>query len=67
MRELSIRDVEWIAFHLACKHLMFDEPIPDFSSRYPNVLEACLVVPFQRFYGRSPYRTLVAIPKAGGP
>lgn len=60
MRELSIRDVESIAFHLARKHLIFDEPIPDFSSRYRNVLESCLAVPFQRFYGRSPYPTLVA-------
>jgi len=60
MQELSITDVQIIAFHLARKHLEFDEPIPDFSSHYPNILESCLAVPFQRFYGQSPYPTLVA-------
>lgn len=60
MRELSVKEVEVVAFHLARKHLKFDEPIPDFSSRYPNILESCLAVPFQRFYGQSPYPTLVA-------
>ena len=60
MQELSIKEVEAVAFHLARKHLKFDEPIPDFSTRFPNVLESCLAVPFQRFYGHSPYPTLVA-------
>lgn len=60
MQELSVKEVEAIAFRLAKEHLKFDEPIPDFSSRYPNILESCLAVPFQRFYGQSPYPTLVA-------
>jgi len=60
VQELSVKEVESIAFHLARKHLKFDEPIPDFASRYPNILESCLAVPFQRFYGQSPYPTLVA-------
>ena len=60
MQELSITDMEFVAFRLARGHLAFDEPIPDFSSRYPNVLESCLAVPFQRFYGQPAYPTLVA-------
>ena len=60
MPELSVKEVEEIALELAHEHLTFDEPIPDFSSRYPNVLESCLAVPFQRFYGQAAYPTLVA-------
>lgn len=60
MVTLSVREVEAIAFHLARQHLAFDEPIPDFSSRFPNVLEGCLAVPFQRFYGRAMYPSLVS-------
>jgi len=60
MRELSVRDVELIAFYLAKKHLQLDEPIPDLSSRDPHVLESCLAVPFQRFYGQPAYPSLVA-------
>jgi death-on-curing protein len=60
VQELSVREVESIAFYLAKELLRFDEPIPDFSSRYPNILESCLAVPFQRFYGQSPYPTLIA-------
>ena len=49
-----------MAFELARRHLEFDEPIPDFSSRFPGVLESCLAVPFQRFYNQDVYPTLVA-------
>ncbi len=60
MQELTVNDVEFVAFLLARKHPAFDEPIPDFSSRYPNILESCLAVPFQRFYSEPAYPTLVA-------
>lgn len=59
-QDLSVREVEFVAFRLAERHLAFDEPIPDFSSRYPHILESCLAVPFQRFYGQPAYSTLVA-------
>ena len=58
-RELTVSDVEFVAFYLAQRHLAFDEPIPDFTCRYPNVLESCLAVPFQRFYGQPAYPTLI--------
>jgi death-on-curing protein len=60
MERLTIVEVEELAFELARKHMEFDEPIPDFSSRFPGILEGCLAVPFQRFFGHDPYPTLVA-------
>ena len=63
MERLSLQEVEQVAFELARRHLEFDEPIPDFTSRFPGVLESCLAVPFQRFHHHDAYPTLVA--KAG--
>ena len=60
MRIITIADVEYLAFRLAKEHLSFDEPIPDFSTRFPNVLESCVLTPFQRFSGKALYPTLVA-------
>lgn len=60
MEGLGIREVEEVAFELARRHLEFDEPIPDFSSRFPGVLESCLAVRFQRFFDQDVYPTLAA-------
>lgn len=60
MRIITVSDVEYLAFRLAKEHLSFNEPIPDFSSRYPNVLESCVLTPFQGFGGRSLYPSLIA-------
>ncbi|MEK7609861.1 MAG: type II toxin-antitoxin system death-on-curing family toxin [Patescibacteria group bacterium] len=59
MKILSVVDVEYIAYDLAKKLMAYDEPIPDFVTRYPNALERCLVQPFQRFGGKDLYRGLV--------
>ena len=59
MKNLSVKEVEYIVFKLAQELLSFNEPIPDFSSRFPNILESCLVAPFQTFTGKSPYAGLV--------
>ena len=40
MRIITVADVEYLAFRLAQEGLSFDEPIPDFSTRVPNVLES---------------------------
>jgi death-on-curing protein len=58
VERLTLVEVEEIAFELARRHMEFDEPIPDFSSRFPGILEGCLAVPFQRFFGQDPYPTL---------
>ncbi|MFH1710174.1 MAG: type II toxin-antitoxin system death-on-curing family toxin [bacterium] len=63
MKKLTIKEVEYLAFRLAKEVLTFNEPIPDFTTRFPNALESCLSTPFQTFSGRSLYPSLLA--KAG--
>lgn len=58
MRQVTIKEVEEIAFILAKKHLAWDEPIPDFSTRYPGVLESCLKNAWQTFNKRDLYPRL---------
>lgn len=56
---ISITEVELIAYQLAEKLLKFDEPIPDFGTRFPSILESCLATPFQKFGGKFLYKGLV--------
>ncbi len=60
MRIITIADVEHIAFNLARQWMAFDEPIPDYSTRFPHILESCLITPFQKFSKKSLYPSLVA-------
>ena len=60
MRTVTVEEVEYIAFRLSREHLAFDEPIPDFQTRFPNRLESCLLTPFVRFAGESPYPSLAS-------
>ena len=62
MKTLTVKEVEYLAFRLAQELLVYDEPIPDFSSRFPNILESCVATPFQKFSRKSLYSGL--IPKA---
>ena len=41
IKKISILEIEYIAYRLAKKLMSWNEPIPDFSSRFPNVLESC--------------------------
>lgn len=59
MKKVSITDVEFIAFKLARELMTQNEPIPDFSTRFPNALESCLLVPFQRFDKKSLYQGII--------
>ena len=52
-------EVEYSAFKLAEVHMGWDEPIPQFATRFPQVLESCLETPFQRFAKRDLYRGMV--------
>jgi death-on-curing protein len=63
MKIITTADVEHIAFNLARELLAFDEPIPDYSTRFPNAPESCLVTPFQKFSQKPLYPSLVK--KAG--
>ena len=57
---ITIKEVEYLAFRLAREHFSFNEPIPDFSTRFPNSLESCLVTPFQKLFGKSLYPSLIS-------
>jgi death-on-curing protein len=52
---VTVKEVEHITFRMAQELLSFNEPIPDFSTRLPNILESCLAAPFQTFGGRFLY------------
>ena len=56
---ITIKEVENISFVLARELLAYNEPIPDFQTRFPNILESCLAVPFQKFGKRDLYKGLV--------
>ena len=56
---LDLKEIEYIAFRLAREWLSFDEPIPDFSTRFPEKLESCLATPFQTFGRKFLYSGLI--------
>ncbi len=59
-KTISVKEVEYTAFRLAQECLTLDEPIPDFSTRFPNILESCLATPFQSFAKKSLYPNLIS-------
>lgn len=54
--ELTMAEVEYTAFYFAKNFMEWGEPIPDFSTRFSNILESCLVIPFSSFSGRTIYK-----------
>lgn len=60
MKTVTILEVEYVAHALAKELMHWNEPIPDFNSRSPHILESCLMVPFQTFGGRKLYKGLNA-------
>lgn len=63
MKVVDISEVEYTAHRLAQELLRWDEPTPDFATRFPTVLERCLVAPFQKYGGKYLYKGLLG--KAG--
>ena len=59
MRYLSVSEVEYLAFRLAKETMSWNEPIPEFATRFPNVLESSLAAPFQTYAGNALYHGLV--------
>lgn len=59
MQELTLEEVKYIAHYLAKKMMEWDEPIPDFSTRFPGVLESCLKTPHQTYSGKHLYPGLI--------
>lgn len=56
---ITLAEVEHITFKMAQKLLSYNEPIPDFSSRPPFILESCLAAPFQTFGGKHLYKNFL--------
>lgn len=59
IKPLKIEEIEDVAFWVAKKFWEFNEPIPDFSTRIPGILESCLKTPFQDFNQKPLYPSLV--------
>ena len=59
MNRLSIQDVEFLAHRLASETMSWNEPIPDFKTRFPGILESCLAMPFATFGGKDFYKTII--------
>lgn len=55
IKKLTIAEVEYVAHYLAKKFMEWNEPIPDFKTRFPNILESCVTTPFSSFGGKNAY------------
>lgn len=55
-KPLTIAEIEYTAFRMAEEFMTWDEPIPDFGSRFSNVLESCIGQPFAIFDSKDLYR-----------
>jgi death on curing protein len=58
IQPISITEVKYVAYRLAQEMMGWNEPIPDFSGRFPRVLESCLSAPFQTYGNRVLYKGL---------
>ena len=58
IKSISVETIKYIAHTLAVKTMSWNEPIPPFETRYPNILESCVKVPFQKFNRQDLYRGL---------
>ena len=58
-QKLTIQEIEYVAYSMAKKFMEWDEPIPSFGSRFPNLLESCIQQPFVVVGGEHAYRGLI--------
>lgn len=58
MKPITVQEVELIAHRVAKKMMTWNEPIPDFGTRYPGILESCLANAFQTYAKKDLYPTL---------
>src|SRR3989339_778470 len=59
IKRINLADVEYIAFQLAKEFMEYNEPIPDFETRFPDKLESCIETPFQTFERKSLYKGII--------
>jgi death on curing protein len=58
-KTISVVDIEYVAHRLAQETLEWNEPIPDFRTRYPFVLERCVATVFQTYSYKALYPGLL--------
>ena len=58
--KIGIKQVESLTFEMARELMSYNEPIPDFDTRRPNILESCLETPFQTYDKKDLYPGLVS-------
>ena len=49
MKYLTIQEVRYLSYELAKKTMTWEEPIPEFETRFPEKLESCLITPWIKF------------------
>ncbi len=54
---IEINDFEAICFSFCRQIFTFKEPIPDFATRIPGILESCLVTPRQQAFRKDLYHS----------
>jgi death on curing protein len=59
IKRINLAEVEYISFQLAKKFMEYNEPIPDFETRFLGILESCIRTPFQTFDKKSLYKGLI--------
>lgn len=59
LKQLTVKDIEYVAHRLAKETMSWNEPIPDFGTRYTNALERSIETSFQIFGGRQLYPGLI--------
>jgi len=55
---ITVEKIKLIAHRLAIDTMNWDEPIPEFETRFPNILESCIMTPFQKFNKKYLYKGL---------
>ena len=58
-KKITVKEIEYVAFSFAQKLMTYDEPIPEFGTRFPNILESCIETPFMQFNKKDLYRGLI--------
>jgi len=59
MKAITVAEVEYLAYELAEKQMAWNEPIPDFGTRYVGKLESCLSAGFQTYAKKELYPGLL--------
>lgn len=58
IKRISVSHIEIIAHQLAVATMSWDEPIPAFKTRFPNILESSVNAPFQTYNRKDLYPTI---------